>query len=190
MIPTLRDTLYRVVFPGIGIAVMLLVAKARETSFRDYLGLRVPSWDRAWLWMLLFIGLVVVEEVLWKAWGLPQPQPWGPKYRGVAKAIRVFAMIVLAPVSEELLFRGMLYHIVSTTVLKDPGAILVTAAAFAALHYQYGIRELLFVLVDGLFFGTVRYSTGSTVLPMFLHIIGNCYAAYQRLTRAETVANS
>lgn len=185
----MKDTLFRIVLPGVGIAVILLVARAQAMSFSDDLGLRLPSWKGAFWWLLLFIGLVVVEELLWNAWGLPQPEPWEIKYSGATKYLRVFAIVLVAPISEELLFRGMLYNILSTTFLKDLGAILVTAGAFAALHYQYRARGLLFVLADGLFFGIVRYSTGSIVLTMVLHILGNSYAAYQRLSSNGTRAD-
>jgi membrane protease YdiL (CAAX protease family) len=190
MTAEMRETLFRVALPLVVIAVIVFVARARDISFRDHLGFRFPSWDNALLWLLLFIGLVVVEEVLWKTLGLPQPEPWGSKYPGVVKALRVFAMIVLAPVSEELLFRGMFYYTISKTALTEVGAVVTTSAAFAALHYQSGIRGLLFVLVDGLFFGTVRYSTGSTVLTTVLHILGNSYAAYQRLSGSEAIDGS
>jgi membrane protease YdiL (CAAX protease family) len=176
-----RDTLFRVALPLLTIAVIVFAARAQDISFRDHLGLRFPSWGNALLWLLLFLGLVVVEEVLRKTWGLPDPVLWGSKYSGVVKAMRVFAMIALAPVAEELVFRGMLYYTLSKTALTEVGAVGTTSVAFAALHYQVGVRGMLFVLVDGLFFGIVRYSTGSTVLTAALHSLGNSYAAYQRL---------
>jgi membrane protease YdiL (CAAX protease family) len=109
------------------------------------------------------------------------PKPWGSHYSDSVKVIRLFAMIGLAPISEELLFRGLLYHMIEISVLKRVGAIAITAVGFAALHYQYGVRGFPFALADGLLFGIARCSTGSTILTMVLHALGNCYAAYQRL---------
>ena len=43
------------------------------------------------------------------------------------------------------------------------------------------LPALLFVMAGGLFYGTVRYSTGSVLLTMIFHAVGNAYAAYQRL---------
>jgi membrane protease YdiL (CAAX protease family) len=130
---------------------------------------------------VLFIVLVVIEEWLSNAWGLSKPEPWSVKYHGITKVIRVVALVLIAPISEELVFRGMLYHLLSTTPLRDVGAILITALVFAAFHYQYSAKEGLLILGDGLFFGIVRYSTGSTLLTIALHMLGNSYAAYQRL---------
>jgi len=37
------------------------------------------------------------------------------------------------------------------------------------------------ILADGLFFGLARHRTGSVVVPIVLHGVGNSYAVYQRL---------
>jgi uncharacterized protein len=176
-----RDTLFRIVLPIIGAMLVIVVARQRNLSFQRDLGLQFPSWDSALLWLVLFVVLVVLEEWLSNAWGLAKPAPWSHKYHGMTKVIRVLAVVLIAPVSEELVFRGMLYHLVSTTRLRDAGAIVITALVFAAFHYQYSPKEVLLILVDGLFFGVVRYSTGSTMLTIVLHMLGNSYAAYQRL---------
>jgi len=176
-----RDTSFRVALPIVGAALVVIVARQRNMSLQRDLGLQLPSWESSLFWLLLFVGLVVVEELLGIAWGLPRPEPWSLKYQGIAKIIRVFAVILIAPICEELVFRGMLYHVVATTRLKDVGAIFITALVFAAFHYQYSPKEVLLILADGLFFGVVRYSTGSTALTMGLHMLGNSYAAYQRL---------
>jgi uncharacterized protein len=176
-----RDTLLRVLLPIIGVVIVIIVARQRDMSFTRDLGLRLPSWESTLMWLVLFVALVVIEEWLSNAWGLSKPEPWSVKYHGTTKVIRVLALVLIAPISEEVVFRGMLYHLVSTTRLQDVGAILITALIFAAFHYQYSSKEVLLILADGLFFGVVRYATGSTVLTIALHMLGNSYAAYQRL---------
>jgi len=174
------DTWARIILPSVGIALMLGVSRMRGLSFQDYLGLRWPAWQAAPLWIALFVALAALEEVVWRALGLPPPDAWGDKYSTAIKVIRVLGMVVLAPVAEELLLRGHLYSMIARTPLKEVGAIVVTSVVFAALHVQYGFTALLFILVNGLFYGTVRYYTGSILLTMLLHGMGNVYAAYQR----------
>jgi membrane protease YdiL (CAAX protease family) len=181
MTPLLRDTLLRLVVPGVGIGIMLAAARMRNLSLSGDLGIRLPTFTQALVWSLIFSGLLIAEEVIWKAAGLPQPEPWGPQYAATVKAIRAIAMVTVAPISEELLFRGLLYNAIAKTALMRPGAVFITAIAFAALHYQYTLGELLFVLADGFFYGVARYVTGSTILTMLLHMMGNSYAAYERL---------
>jgi membrane protease YdiL (CAAX protease family) len=176
-----RDTVLRVVLPMVGIAVVVGVARMRQLSFHDDLGLRLPPLPRSAVWFAAFVVLVVLEEVLGPSLGVPAPERWGSLYGPWNKALRVFGMVVLAPISEELLFRGLLYHVIASTGLKEIGAILLTSVAFAGLHLQYGPQALLFVLADGLFYGAARYCTDSVVLTMMLHATGNAYAAFQRL---------
>lgn len=40
---------------------------------------------------------------------------------------------------------------------------------------------MMLAAVDGLFFGLARHRTGSVLVPMLLHSLGNGYAVYQRL---------
>jgi membrane protease YdiL (CAAX protease family) len=62
-----------------------------------------------------------------------------------------------------------------------PGAIALTAAFFAILHLQYGAPQIGLILVDGVFYGLARAASGSVVVPLACHMIGNGYAAWERL---------
>ncbi len=61
----------------------------------------------------------------------------------LALAVTVFGVVIAAPVSEELLFRGLLY----TSVRERWGfwpALLLTSTLFAAVHYEpTGVYALL-----------------------------------------------
>jgi len=181
MTPVLRDSLLRLALPTVAIEIMLAVATVRKFSLSEDLGIRLPTFAQASLWTLIFCGLLISEELIGKAAGLQEPEPWGPQYSAAVKAVRAIAMVTVAPISEELLFRGLLFNAISKTALRRPGAVIITAIAFATLHYQYTLAELLFVLADGFFYGVARYVTGSTILTMLLHMLGNSYAAYERL---------
>jgi membrane protease YdiL (CAAX protease family) len=37
------------------------------------------------------------------------------------------------------------------------------------------------ILIDGLFYGLARAKTGSVLVPLVCHMIGNSYAAWERL---------
>jgi uncharacterized protein len=176
-----RDTVLRLVLPMVAIAVVLGVARMRQFSFQDDLGLRRPPLPESAVWFAAFVALVALEEVLGPSLGVPTPQRWGSLYGPWNKALRVFGMVVLASISEELLFRGLLYHVIASSGLKEIGAILLTSVAFTWLHFQYGFQALLFVLANGLFYGTARYFTDSVVLTMIMHATGNAYAAFQRV---------
>jgi|SRR4051812_12264088 len=179
----LANTLSRLLWPLVTIVVVLAIRWMRGLSWRDDLGFRWPSWPQAALWLGLFVLLFLAEEIAARTWGIAQAQPWGTRYTPAEAAVRVFAMVVLSPFAEELLFRGLLFGILSQTALGPSGAIFVTAFLFALLHGQYFNAAMVLVLADALFFGAARCFTGSMLLPLLCHSLGNAYAAYERVAR-------
>ena len=82
----------------------------------------------------------------------------------------------LAPVCEEVIFRGFLQPLLVRSLGAVAG-ILVTAAAFGLLHFQeYGNswRHALLISAAGAAFGWVRYRTGSTKAAAVMHASYNC----------------
>jgi membrane protease YdiL (CAAX protease family) len=84
--------------------------------------------------------------------------------------LAVFGIFV-APVAEELLFRGFLQPLFARTLGAAPG-ILAAALPFGLLHYQeYGNswRHAVLIMVAGLLFGYIRHSRGSTKASTIMH---------------------
>ncbi|HVE40798.1 MAG TPA: CPBP family glutamic-type intramembrane protease [Planctomycetota bacterium] len=83
--------------------------------------------------------------------------------------------VLLAPIGEELLFRGFLLP--RLMVQKGPvWAIGASAVVFALLHPQYGIYMPL-MLVYGVVLGWVRVRTGGLTASILLHLTINAFAA-------------
>ncbi len=82
-------------------------------------------------------------------------------------------IVVGAPLSEELLFRGFLQSSLSQSRLGFAGAALVTTTAWTALHMQYSIYGLIEVLLIGFFLSWTLWRTGSLWTPILLHGIYN-----------------
>jgi membrane protease YdiL (CAAX protease family) len=174
-------TVARVLAPGLALAALALVLRARGRSVRQELALRWPGFGRMLPWIAAFALLVVAEARLEPLLGLPPAEPWGARYVGAERLLRVLGIVVVAPVAEELIFRGALFTRLERTRLGVGGAVAVTAVAFAALHVQYGAAELGLILVDGLFYGIARAATGSSLVSLACHLLGNGYAAWERL---------
>lgn len=130
---------------------------------------------RAVGWRPLVLG-VVVTEVLSVAVSQLGIEPEGMKE--VARIARepalflasLLAMAVLAPLVEELVFRGLLYGWLAGrwgTVV----AWLVSSLAFAAAHIEPA--HAILVLPLGLWFGWLRRRTGSLWPSLVAHIVNN-----------------
>lgn len=128
-----------------------------------------------------------------------------PLYASVSSVwLLVIALAIVAPIYEELVFRGIIW-----SALKDQfasryvasslsaaqlakksetqGAImasLITSLVFAIMHLQYGLYEISTIIVLALIFCYARYKSGSLLLPIILHIINNSLAMWQYLSQA------
>jgi membrane protease YdiL (CAAX protease family) len=79
--------------------------------------------------------------------------------------------ILLAPVFEEMLFRGFLLPLLARSVGPWFG-ILLTAVPFALLHgaqNHWAWQPVVLIGVAGVAFGYVRYKTGSTTAAFLMH---------------------
>jgi len=63
---------------------------------------------------------------------------------------------VVAAVFEELFFRGLLYRGLAESRLGVAGAVVVTAAVFALLHWRLTAFDLSYLFASGLGFGLLR----------------------------------
>ena len=86
------------------------------------------------------------------------------------------ATIIVAPVTEELLFRGFLHRGWALSWLGVSGTIVLTSALWAALYQQYNWPGILRIFLMGLIFGWMRQRSGSTTLTIILHSLNNLLA--------------
>ena len=91
--------------------------------------------------------------------------------RAAAYAIGAFAILV-APVMEEMIFRGILFAIFESQVgLRF--AILITAILFGGLHvpeYWGAWNHMFLIFLVGLVFSLARGKSGSLAPSVFLHV--------------------
>jgi membrane protease YdiL (CAAX protease family) len=79
------------------------------------------------------------------------------------------AIVVVAPLAEEIVFRGYLFTALRT-LLPAPATQLLTAAAFGAVH---GAHYALPIGVLALLFGWLRARHGSLLPSMLAHAVHN-----------------
>jgi len=94
----------------------------------------------------------------------------------------IVAVVLAAPVVEEIVFRGYLYTRLRRT-LPVPFALIVTALLFSAAHWYGDWLYPLLVLPVGLVLGYARERLGSTLPCMILHMIYNAGAVAAELLR-------
>jgi membrane protease YdiL (CAAX protease family) len=163
---------------GLSLMVGAALLVAVGTRKRDLFALRRPrSWWRAALVSFgVLVGVLAVSGLasIWLDPGGEQgllPEDWPPPNAAVF-ALNVAAVVVGAPVGEELLFRGAGYTLLAR--FGTPVAVVGTAAAWAAAHGLVEAFPVIFAFGVGL--ALLRRSTGSIVPGMLLHALFNTLA--------------
>lgn len=92
------------------------------------------------------------------------------------RALAAFSFLLLAPISEELLFRGVMYRWAKSMAAATGkcgafAAALVVSAVFAAAHSNAAAFASLFVVA--MFLTALYEKTGSIAAPIFCHFIFN-----------------
>jgi membrane protease YdiL (CAAX protease family) len=172
------DTLFMLVQQCIFYALILgfLVLLARLQHNQPIW--RSLGWTRPTLRQLLFylagggalaIGINIVLWLRPDTQGFPLEQLFTS--RAACYAIGVFA-VGIAPLVEEVVFRGLLFAIVERAAGLR-AAVAATAVLFAGLHipeYWHAWNHLLMILVVGLVFSLARGATGGLAPSIILHV--------------------
>ena len=173
----LQESLLRVAPFAVGVLILGLLVALRPESRERLAWKPVPA--RVLVrWLLLWAAWVAATELLAQALG--RPSPGRLTAHGAALAIRVVGIVVLAPLLEELVFRGILFRLLLPWAGPGP-TVVGTALLFALSHGQYSALELVQVLADGVVLGLARLRTGSTRVPFWMHLLGNAFALWQHL---------
>ncbi len=141
------------------------------------LGLEPISLKHCLKWTaFIFVIVIVLTEVpqLFVDIGQKQALEWVKILRPVWLAFVL--LVILAPLSEELLFRGFIYGGLSRSALGPAGTILVTAAVWTVIHVQYTWLIMSQVFIYGVVFGVARWKSGSLWPPIVAHGIINLIA--------------
>jgi len=167
-------------FATLLVCVPLIVGIAklkRGSKLKDYLGLNVPSLRQFLQWSLItsaFLGLSALifllherklPDVVFEIYSSTDPK-W-PLW---------LAIVVAAPIYEEIAFRGFIFKGLASSRLRWSGATVITSLLWAAMHQQYDWFEISWIFATGLVFGAVRALTNSTLLTIWLHCFVNLLA--------------
>jgi len=153
------------------LAVIVAVAPLGKAAF-PALGLRPANWKYPVLGAFgtLFLSVAVSQIGI---------EPQGMKQ--VIEVVRephelilsLLLLSVLAPIVEELVFRGLLYGWIAGRWGGTAG-LVVSSLAFAAAHWEPA--HIVLVLPLGFLFGWLRRRTDSLLPSLFSHIVNNGFA--------------
>jgi membrane protease YdiL (CAAX protease family) len=185
--PALLAVLPIVLYGSIAFSMLYLIRRVRLTT-SAFLGLGVdwPQLRKYWF-LPLFLPAVSVTfyyAVFWPlSFALPRFVAWflfgsrsdefitttGSAYP-IVNIITMLSVVILAPVIEEFLFRGLLLTRWSVK-WGAPRAILLSSAIFGILH-----KEFLGHMFFGYVMAVLYIETKSLLVPMLMHAANNALA--------------
>lgn len=174
------------------VTVSVLIVRLKGGSVRQYLALKPFAFSIGMKMLGLLILFMMGSQVLTYFLEETPLVFVDPLYQSVSSVwLLIFAMVIVAPLYEEVVFRGILWSAISEQ-FKAPlysahhGAIVasvVTSLIFAVIHVQYGIYEISTIVVLALLFCYARAKSGSLLLPILLHMINNGVAMGQYIAQ-------
>ena len=100
----------------------------------------------------------------------------------------IISIAIMAPLVEELLFRGAIQGYMLRKGIKPLYAILIASAIFGIVHMNP--IQIPFAFAIGMIFGWLYYRTGSVVPGIVGHFINNSIACLQMATLTEEEFNT
>jgi uncharacterized protein len=166
------------------IGIVVLAIRFVRCRVAEYLALVAPSRTHLLIGLACLVVLLPLADVAtWLSGREIVPPFVVDAYKSSRDSgtlwLLVIALVVAAPLTEEVVFRGFMYRGLAASRLGEAGAILIPSAIWAALHIQYEVFFLFQIFLLGVVFGVLRWKSGSTWLTILLHAIVNLSSLLQ-----------
>ncbi len=171
-----------VVIAGQSVAYLLTlgymyILVTRERGRGDFLNAIHWNWpSQAGMYVLAGVALSVGLQVLAHFLPIPKELPIDTFFRTPAEAWALSILsVTLAPLMEELFFRGFLYPVLARSI-GVPIAVVLTAFAFALLHgaqLMFSWGPVLVIFLVGLVLTSVRARMNSVGAGVVVHMAYN-----------------
>ncbi len=179
--------IYSVLSYGLAILLTFVILPKiirQKNPSREELGLMgMPTWTDIGLSPIAFVMSTVLAAALVTLFSLfpwfnadeVQQTGFTVMMNGGEKVIGFMVLVILAPIAEELIFRGWLYGKLRARV-NMPLAILVTSVLFGLMHFQWNVAVNVFAL--SVVLCGLREITGTIYAGILTHMIKNGVAFY------------
>lgn len=193
-------TIYAALSYSISLAVIIFIPWKlfKEKTTREELGLKgLPTWTDLGLapagfivYLFLAGAILSIFSQLFPWFDMSEAQETGfdNLVFGFDRIVALIALVVIAPIAEEIVFRGWFYAKTKKVLMKKTGkkkikelpvivtATLLVSAVFGLLHGQWNVGINVFAM--SLVLCALREITGTIHAGILLHMIKNAVAFY------------
>lgn len=163
-------------FVGIALTFLFIILHKRQ-SIEDYLHLYAINSKILLQYLFIMVLSIVLMSVVSALTNHPTPQVMLDIYHSAKHpALLWFALIIAAPLFEEILFRGFLFEGLCHSPVGFITSAIITSALWASIHLQYGLYEIVIIFLVGLLLSYAKLKTGSLYTPIAMHSLMNLFA--------------
>jgi hypothetical protein len=123
---------------------------------------------------MLYAAWIIAERIALSLSPATEDIGWVRAVESLSPFQNILLMVVIGPLTEELLYRGALF----SALMRRWGpwvAIIAPSILWALFHTQYGQWLIISIAVSGVVLGITRWKGGSIVVPLGLHVAGNLF---------------
>ena len=158
--------------------MLALFARRTGASVAAYLGLIWPKRSEVVFGVAATVAMIVAGNVVSWLLGRSVVTPFQLDIYTTASAggwllWLWFAIVVLTPIGEEIMFRGFLFRGWLRAPRDAWPVIIVISLLWALIHVQYDWYVIGQIFVFGLLLGWLRWASGSVILTILLHALIN-----------------
>ncbi len=161
------------IYGAVAAGMVMLVEGKYHVAFWPALKWNWPSAPQTWWWLMLGAATLFVLALLQSVLPMPKDTPFEHLFDRPRDAyLLALIAVTLAPLMEELFFRGFMYPVVARRLGAGWG-IALTALPFGLIHLpQYGWAwgAALIIVLVGVVCGVVRARTGSVGASFLVHV--------------------
>jgi hypothetical protein len=162
---------------GFLLVPIAIASRGREAPIRQALrrlGVRGFRLGGALKWMAASIGAYLVFAALYAGiFGVPEQEDIAEGFG--ALPVQILLIVIAAPISEEILFRGMVFGGLRNHMPRLAAALL-GGLIFGGLHALTGISAVPPLIAFGFVLCLLYEKTGSIVPGIVLHMLNNSVA--------------
>ena len=181
-----------VIGQGFMLFPLLCFLKIRKEPFSERLRIRLISSDTLVSTIFLSFGVIILSDELDRIIQIFFPAPeYILDLNGLMRPETIvgflllfLAVVIIAPLGEELIFRGFLQQILEQHWRDITKAVLVTALLFAMIHMNPYWFIQIYIL--GILLGFLAWKTKSVFPPLVLHSINNAMALLFSFSEIES----
>lgn len=146
--------------------------KSNPEYLSSYLGFHQPNW---WFWGKWTLIVLIFHAITWSSNITPTKDSILEDILQYGLWLPLIATLIIAPVYEEIFFRGILWTAIHDSIQKNSEQIAfwISSLAFAVAHMNFTLSAIVQYLAFSWLAIRARTHGGSLALAIWLHFLSN-----------------